>query len=134
MHYEEGEMFGYDADGYGSVMYLGLSGKPVKRTPQTHPYSYDEFVVFKSKRFDPMDCMVYHDRMLQWNRAAFSKAVREVWPDKPHGQMFNGRKPEDINKFLNLYFGKEVELTAVLQGCNIGNGFPYWVFAYKALK
>lgn len=128
------EMFGYAADEYNGTMYLSLSGKPVKRTPWTHPYSYDEFVLFKSERFDPMDCMVYHDRMLQWDGDAFSRAAREVWPDKPHGQMFSGKEPGDINRFLNLYFGKEVELTAVLQGCNVGNGFPYWVFAYKELE
>lgn len=110
MNYESDEMFDYYADEYGGAIYLGLSGKPVKRTPWTHPYSYDEFVIFKSERFDPMDCMVYHDRMLQWDRAAFSKAVREVWPDKPHGQMFNGKKPKDINRFLNLYFGKRWNL------------------------
>ena len=66
--------FGYDTDEYCGEVYLDLSGKPVKRTPWSHPYSYDEFVIFKSERFGPMDCMVYSDRMLQWDREAFSKA------------------------------------------------------------
>lgn len=123
-----------DCWGEDGPLYLNLNGRPVERTPMTHPYSYDEFVIFKSKRFEKTDCMVYHDRMMQWSGSAFSKAVREVWPDKPHSQMFSGKKPEDINRFLNLYFGKEVELTAVLQGCNVGNGFPYWIFAYKELE
>lgn len=134
MNYRWDEISAYDADERFGAMYIDLSGNQVKRTPRTHPYSYDEFVLYKSERFDPMDCMVYHDRMLQWDRSAFSMAVRKVWPDKPHGQMFHGKKPEDINRFLNLYFGKKVELTAVLQGCNVGNGFPYWVFAYKELE
>lgn len=123
-------------DCYGAnvgLLYLDLSGKPIKRTPRTHPYSYDDFVLYKSEDFDPMDSMVYHDRMLQWDREAFGKAASEVWPDKSHSQMFYGREPADINRFLNLYFGKEVKLTAVLQGCNVGNGFPYWIFAYKEL-
>ncbi len=113
--------------------YCDLNGRPMERTPWSHPYSYDEFVIFKSERFDPMDRMVYHDRMLQWDRGAFSRAVREVWPDKPHGQMFSGKEPKYINRFLDLYFGKAVELTAVLQGCNVSNGYPYWIFAYKEL-
>lgn len=112
-------------------MYLDLNGEPVKRTPRTHPYSYDEFVLYKSDDFDQMDSMVYHDRMLQWDREAFGKAASEVWPKAPGSQMFSGKSPEDINRFLNLYFGTEVTLTAVLQGCNAGNGFPYWIFAYK---
>lgn len=134
MNYENDDTFGYDVDGYYGEMYLDLSGRPVERTPQSHPYSYSEYVLYKSEKFEQKDHMVYHDRMLQWDSVAFSKAVREVWPDKPHSQMFSGKKPSDINRFLNLYFGKEVVLTAVLQGCNVGDGFPYWVFAYKELK
>lgn len=127
------ESYYEDCWGEDAPLYLDLNGRPVKRTPASHPYSYDEFVIFKSERFEKTDCMVYHDRMMQWSGSAFSKAIREVWPDKPHSQMFNGKKPADINRFLNLYFGKKVELTAVLQGCNVGNGFPYWIFAYKEL-
>lgn len=114
----------------GCGLYLDLDGKPIERTPETHPYSYQEFVVHKSQSFKKTDNMVYHDRLLQWNRKAFSDAVREVWPEMPESQMFYGKKPEDIERFLSLYFGEEVNLTAVLQGCNVGNGFPYWVFAY----
>lgn len=123
-----------DYFGESVSMYCDLEGRPVERTPRSHPYSYGEFVLYKSERFDPMDCMVYHDRMLQWDRAAFSKSVREVWPDRPQAQIFSGKKPEDIGRFLCLYFGKQVELTAVLQGCNAGNGCPYWVFAYKEVE
>ncbi len=63
--------------------------------------------------------------------------VRLLYDDGSQGEldMTNAKAPvsqaTEINKFLNLYFGKEVQLTAVLQGCNIGNGFPYWIFAYK---
>lgn len=122
----------YDCCGVNvGPLYLDLSDNPIKRTPRTHPYSYDDFVLYKSEDFDPMDSMVYHDRMLQWDREAFGKAASEVWPKDPGSQMFSGKKPEDINRFLSLYFGKEVKLTAVLQGCNAGNGFPYWIFAYK---
>lgn len=128
------ESYYEDYWGGGSPLYLDLNGRPVKRTPASHPYSYDEFVIFKSERFEKTDCMVYHDRMMQWSGSAFSKAVREVWPDKPHSQMFDGKKPADINRFLNLYFGKEVELTAVLQGCNVSSGYPYWIFAYKEME
>ena len=80
-----------------------------------------------------MDSWVYSDRMLQWDRKAFENAVHKVWPTKSENQMFYDRKPEDLNKFLNLYFGKDVTLTAVLQGCNISNGYPYWIFAYREI-
>lgn len=112
------------------MVYLDLDGRPVKRTPRSHPYSYDDFVIYKSCDFKETDCMVYHDRMLQWDRKAFSDAAHEVWPEATGSQMFYGKTPMDINRFLNLYFGKEVKLTAVLRGCNVGNGYPYWIFAY----
>lgn len=46
--------------------YIGLDGNPIERTPQTNPYRYDEFVLFKSENYDKMDSWVYSDRMLQW--------------------------------------------------------------------
>ena len=32
-----------------------------------------------------------------------------------------------------IYFEKEIELTAIIQGCNCFSGFPYWVFFYREL-
>ena len=121
----------YDEMGCCGFYYFDLDGTPIERTPQTHPYSYEEFVVFKSQDFKTDDIAVYHDRMLQWNCDAFSKSVRTVWPDTPESQMFGEKTPKDIERFLNLYFGKKIKLTAVLQGCNVSNGFPYWVFFYR---
>lgn len=130
--YEFAEWGGMGSDGrpvkYG---YVGLDGKPVKRTPRTDPYGYDEFVIFKADDFNETDSWVYSDRMRQWDRQAFENAVHEVWPVKTGCQLFSDRKPEDLNRFLSLYFGKEVKLTAVLQGCNVSNGYPYWIFAYR---
>lgn len=111
--------------------YVGLDGRPVERTPRSHPYSYDEFVLFKAVDFNEMDSWVYSDRMLQQNSKAFKDAVHEVWPEKSGSQMFYDRKPEDLTRFLSLYFGKKVKLTAVLRGCNVSNGYPYWIFAYR---
>lgn len=121
----------YDCMGEIGTIYFDLDGNPVERTPHTHPYSYEEFVVFKSQDFDRKDSVVYHDRMLQWDWDAFTAAARDVWPDTPKSQMFSGKEPRDIEKFLSLYFKKNVKLTAVLQGCDISNGFPYWVFFYR---
>lgn len=130
-------MDSYYYDGYAgehTLIYRDLSGKPVKKTPRSHPYSYDDFVLYKSDDFDQMDCMVYHDRMLSWDREAFSRAVREVWPDMPQSHIFSGKQPEEINRFLDLYFGRKTKLTAVLQGCNQSSGYPHWIFAYKEVE
>lgn len=123
----------YDYDWYGEEIaprFVGLDGKPIEKTPYSHPYSYDEFVKWKSEDFVERECYaVYSDRLLQWDRKKFDKACQEVF--KNHGQMFGDRKPEDIEKFLSIYLGHEVKLKAIVQGCYLWNGFPYWAFLYK---
>lgn len=44
------------------------------------------------------------------------------------GQYFNNRKPEEIEKFLSQYLTNRIKLTAIMEGCNVSNGFPYWIF------
>ena len=121
---------GYEYPG----LYVDLDGRPVKRTPWEYKYSYDEYVRYKSPDFRKDDHMEYSDRMWEWGPDKFRQIVAQVWPDKPHSQMFHDKKPEDIQKFLCLYFGRPVKLTAVLQGCNNANGNPYWVFAYRDVQ
>ncbi len=112
-------------------IYVGLDGRPVERPPYKYHYSYDEYVVFKDPSFTCSDSMDYSDRLWEYDPSRFRAAAAQVWPDKPHGQMFRDRKPADVQRFLSLYFGTPVKLTAVLQGCNKGNGNPYWVFAHR---
>lgn len=115
------------------IHYYGLDGEPVKRTPRSHPYSYDDFVVYKSDDFDRVKTeMVYSDRLFGRSAKRFAFAAEAVWGNE--STMFYNRAPEDINRFLNLYFGREVKLTVVLQGCNARSGYPYWVFGYTKEK
>ena len=124
--------YGIDDNGiFTESHFCNIDGVPVERTPYSHPYSYDEYVIYKDESYDKTDDWVYSDRLLQWNRTIFVNAVKAVWPGKSSSQMFYDKKPEDLNKFLSLYFGKKVKLTAVMQGCNISSGYPYWIFAYK---
>ena len=110
---------------------IGWDGERITRTPSSHPYAYDAHFTWKSERFETTDHAVYSDRLFQWNSNKFDASVTAVWPENPGGQMFYSRNPVDIQRFLCLYFGKDVELTGVLQGCNVSNGYPYWIFAYR---
>lgn len=112
--------------------YVDLKGKPVEHTPHSHPYSFDEYVIYKSDRYSETDSAVYSDRMLQWDYKKFEACTKEVWNDGR--QIFDAASSEDIEKFLQLYFASGVELTAVLKGCNYSNGYPYWIFYYKEVK
>lgn len=109
--------------------YIDLDGNPVKRTKEEYPYSYDAYVVWKKDYRKGKGNAVYSDRLLQWDYDKYNKYSKEVWNNE--GQYFNDRRPEDIEKFLSLYFGKNIKLTVIMEGCNVSNGYPYWVFFYE---
>ena len=122
-------IYGYETE----ARCLDLNGNIVKRTPFTHPYNYDEFVVWKKEGANDIerDSAVYSDRLWEWDHEKYNKFCQEVFGDK--GQQFNSRNPDGIEKFLSLYFEKEVMLTAIVQGCNQSSGFPYWIFFYREI-
>lgn len=75
------------------------------------------------------DAIVYSDRLHQWNDKKFNECCKKVFGDI--GQMFFNRTPEDIEKFLSIYFNKSIILTAIKEFHNVSNGYPYWGFYYK---
>jgi len=112
----------YDANTYGEYIipyYADLKGNTVKKTPITNPYDFDDYVEWKGnyRQFDPA---VYSDRLYQWDTAKY--------------QRFDSKNVSGIRKFLSMYFYKEIELTAIMQGCNHISGFPYWIFFYRELQ
>lgn len=114
-----------------SSSYLDLQGKPVDRTPKTHPYSYDAYVTYKSEEFQTTDYWVYDDRMRQWDWDKYHSAAKTVWPVNTRPHYFDGKSERDIEKFLSIFFDKKVKLTAIMKGCNVSNGYPYWIFVYR---
>lgn len=122
------DCYGYELE----PRYVDIHGNKVEKTPYSHPYNYDEFVVWKSKNFNPStDFGVYSDRLMQWDMEKYNKCCREVFSNE--AQMFQNRKPEDIEKFLSLYLEEKIILTAVVQACHWLSGFPYWVFYYRKI-
>lgn len=98
----------------------------------------DSLVTFASD-FKPDEswttASAYSDRMLSWNRDQFDSACFKVWGN--HGQMFytDRRNPDEIEKFLRLYFNKpELRLMLVRQHVNHATGFDLWFFAYAYPK
>ena len=121
------DIYGYETE----KRYIDLNGNVVKRTPFSHPYNYDEFVVWKKEGSNNIEreSAVYSDRLWEWNHEKYDKCCQEVFKD--NGQQFNNRNPDAVEKFLSLYFEKEVILTAIVQGCNRSSGFSYWIFYYE---
>lgn len=114
--------------------YLDLDGNIIKRDPDKYPYSFDEFVTWKLERNihsgDLGKCnIVYSNRLLEWDREKYNKCCEEVFGNT--GQFFYDRDPKDIETFLSKYFGEEIVLKVIIQGCNYSNGYHYWKFYYE---
>ena len=120
------DILGLEREGFP----VDLAGNPVARTQSDHPYSYDEFVVYKNDLYRKDDGAMCSDRMRDWNPAKFRRCVAMTWPRTPDSQVFHGKKPKDVQAFIRRYLDENVVLTAILQGCNKSSGYPYWVFLY----
>ena len=111
--------------------FVDLDGNPVKRTPFTDPYTFDEHVIWKSEEFVKQKSnVVYSDRMMSRDFDKFSRCCQEAFSNT--GQFFDNRPPEETEKFLRLYLGKNVKLTAITKCCNQATGYPIWVFYYES--
>lgn len=114
--------------------FVDLNGNPVKNNPFNSPYSYDEYVLYKSDDFNIEDCSAsYSDRMLSWNPSKFYDTFNDVWSNASGFNLFDNKMPEDISKFLSKYFNDNLMLTALIKGCNVSNGNPYYAFFYKKI-
>lgn len=113
-------------------VFFGLdafTGEPITRTKASHPYSYQPFEVWRSDK-EQGDSGVYSDRLYQWDSQKFNACCREVWGNE--GQYFDDRSPEDIERFLQLYFDKPgIRLTRIVECCNQSSGYPLWYFNYR---
>lgn len=119
-------------ESYGDMskhMYVDLEGNPVKRNKQDDPYGYDPYVVWEDNYQKGRANVVYSDRLFQWDAEKYNKFSKEIWDN--HGQYFTNREPEEIEKFLSLYLERDIKLTAIMEGCNVSNGYPYWIFYFE---
>jgi hypothetical protein len=110
--------------------YIGFDGKPITRTKEKYPYSYEPYFIWKKDNFkNGNNQTVYSDRLFQWDSKKFNECSEKVW--KNSGQYFDNRNPSDIEKFLSLYYGEDIELTGIMQCCNLSNGYPIWIFLFN---
>lgn len=113
----------------GNAMFKNINGEVVKRTIFYYPYSYDAFVIYKNGYNKKKDSVIYSDRLIQMNYELYDSCCMQVFNNTGHA--FDGRKPEDIERFLSLYLGRNIKLTGIEQACNVSNGYPYWIFYYR---
>lgn len=114
-----------------SGLYRDINDNQVKKTKDNFPYEYEPFVIWKKECNENKRNVVYSDRLMQWDYEKFNNCCKIVWNNEE--QMFYNRTPESIEKFLSLYLDEEITLTVIMEGCNVSNGYPYWIFYYESL-
>jgi len=119
---------GSDSMNFMMQQYLDENGFPVKRTPITHPYSYDAYVIWGAKNKDSHG--VYTDRLLQWDYKKHNELCKLIWDNT--SQLWDSRQPKDIQTFLRKYNNDEnIILTMVMKCYNVSNGYPVWILFYR---
>lgn len=120
--------FCYDSDTIFSTGKVDEHGNLIKKTPEEYPYSYDGFVTYIGGENSEANHTVYSDRI--HTSKEYEEACQKVFHNS--GQMFFNRSPNDIEKFLRLFYkDKSLKLILVMQCCNVSNGFPLWRFDIK---
>jgi hypothetical protein len=97
------------------------------KTKEQSPYGYTDFYHWRTFEVGGSKGhqAVYSDRLSQWDHNAYERA----W--SLNKQRFEFYSQEDCSKFLTEYFGKPIIATALSEGCNPSNGYPYYVFYFQ---
>lgn len=122
----------YEMDEYGNAFtkysrFKDWDGNPVERDKYKHPYTYDAYVVYQKKK--KYMAVLYSDKLQQCNYNKYTQSHKEVFGDKSQG--WSNESHSKIEKFLQLYNDDpSIKLVGIMEGCNVGNGYPYWIFMY----
>lgn len=122
-----------DAYGYSVSPCVNEHDEPIKRTPATHPYSYDGFVTWRGGENKEANNTVYSDRIIRENHSLYNSLSKKHFGDE--GQYFHNREPEKIESFLRDWCkDPELKLIFVMEYCNVSSGYPLWRFDFKQTK
>lgn len=103
--------------------YRWVEGHGEHRTKEEWPYSYSPHYLWGDKHEGAE--AVYSDRLVQWDRESVDRALASV---KDLNCRYGYWGQQGTSKFLSTYFGRSVHAVAVAEGCNVSNGYPYWIF------
>lgn len=112
-------------------------GKPSKfwddrdsfKSKSEFPYSYDPICIWGDEYADN-NGSIYTDRLLHWDFPKHDELCMKHFGDK--GQYWNNRDPNKIEAFLRDWVDdQELELIYITEFCNLSNGYPTWLLAFK---
>ena len=92
------------------------------------PYSYPEFYRYQNNSVTP-NATDYSDRLWEWDHEKYDRCMKEAAGDT--AQIVSHHSAEKLERFLQLYHEcDELKLSAIVEGCNVSNGYPYFVYKY----
>lgn len=119
---------------FGAVPgYVDEHNNPIERTPLTHPYTYDGFIIWCGGENNEANMTIYSDRLLRWDYDKHNRLCEKHFGNQ--GQYWSERDPEKIEAFIRDWCeDPELELIFVMQYCNQSTGYPIWRFDIKQNK
>lgn len=126
--YDNGIMY-RDEFGWHDFSKVDEFDKPVKRTKQSHPYSYDGFVQWRGGKNEEANGTIYSDRLLQWDFDKHDELCMKHFGNEH--QHWDRRDPKKIQAFLRDWTdNQKLKLIFVMEYCNQSSGYPVWRFDY----
>lgn len=123
----------YDIEPFPRPEYKNIRGERIIHTPDKFPYSFDPYCIFKDSEYDETDPkdikQVFTDRMKQWDIKLYEYCCKKVFGKTI--DCFSAIPSEMVQDFISNYFTKSVKILGLEIGCNVSNGYPYWIIYYK---
>lgn len=112
--------------------YIDENDQHIARTPDTHPYNYDSYVLWRNLPNSEVTGTAYSDRMMSWDLINYTELWERICGKN---QYWYAYPQEKILEFVRSYFeDPELEICYVMQCCNQSTGYPLWLVAYKQVK
>lgn len=106
--------------------FVDFHGKPVNKTIDQYPYSYDMFMLYKAPDAVLTTSHIYSDH-LHFQYPNYQEIMQQTLGSTSDD--FRQFTSERLEGFLRALLGKPaLKLLAVMEGCNISNGYPLWRF------
>lgn len=118
---------------YNKKKYQNLEGNFVEKNPIEAPYTYYPYVIYKSYEYNKeSDFSIYSDLIMSciYSEEKINKALNQInlklYSDN-NNELFSWKKPSHVELLVSALEKKEFKCTAILEGCNVANGRPYWI-------
>lgn len=90
----------------------------------SHPYSYSEFFHFGSREvIKKASGAYYSDRLNSWDPAKMDR----LWKEHVGARRWEQAGADRLSAFLSAYAEKKLSVIALAEGCNVSNGYPYFI-------